>query len=150
MINNIRVLIVEDDDQTAANLRDCLEDRTEVHYDVDLVSTRSQALEKLDKEHYDAVLLDLFLPDGSGVPLVKDITAAADKKNVGLVVLTGWGREFESTVRAAGAKEYLTKPIDVSEISKRLQYVVIDRRHAAQRHEIESALQKLADPNVFG
>lgn len=154
-IENIRVLIVEDNVQDAANLKATLEGRTEVRFIVDMASSKKEAIAKLKMTEFDAVLLDLRLPDDEGVPLVKSVVDAT--REPGIVVLTGWGFEMESRIKAAGADDFLTKPIDPTEVSKRLQYVVIDRRHKAERHAIEAPLaemgsivMRLVDPTLLG
>ena len=99
-----RVLIVDDD----ASLRRALGDRVR-HWKhaVDEASSLDAARAALAKRDYEVVLLDLQLPDGSGIDLL-DETGEAD-----VIMLTAHG-SLESAVTAirAGAADFLAKPAD--------------------------------------
>lgn len=138
----IRVLVVEDDRDHAETIRQVLIRRTEVAYQVEIAKTASEAIEKLTHDAFDAVLLDLSLPDAKGIDAVRRISDAS--KDVGVIVLTGWGGpETEQPAKDAGADAYLQKPTQPAEMSKKLQFVVINKRLEKERHTIEKSLEEL-------
>lgn len=135
----IRVLIAEDNRDDAEVLKVLLQGRTEAQYEVFIANTCKAAEVCLHKEDVDVVLLDLGLPDASGVALVKRIVEAGPR--VRIMALTGWcDPEMVEQVKAAGADEYLVKPADPGDISRKLQYLVIRRQFEDERHQIEDVL----------
>jgi DNA-binding response OmpR family regulator len=143
MTRTIHVLIVEDDKDTAWSLKRLLEVRTEVTFTTETAQDLASAVVRLESGRVDAVLLDMHLPDApAGPELVRIIKAVAP--DVGVIVLTGWdGADLEMRVREAGADDYLTKPPEPGDVSRRLRHSVIYRRSEQERHEIEAVLDKL-------
>jgi diguanylate cyclase (GGDEF)-like protein/PAS domain S-box-containing protein len=107
----VRVLHVEDN-PTDADLTERLLTRQTPDLQIDRVASKGEALERLQGHRpYDLLLVDLRLPDGSGLELV---TWVRDHQlPIAVVVLTGSGDE-RAVIGAlqAGADDYLTKDID--------------------------------------
>ena len=125
--NRIGVLLVEDDDGDALLVEELL---TGGSLDVRMVRGRSvrEALGELPGP-FDCVLLDLGLPDGSGIDTVARIRAADPQ--LAVIVLTGLANEAagEAAVKA-GAQDYLVKgQVDASLLSRAIRYA-LGRRHA--------------------
>lgn len=113
----MRVLIVED----SADLCDALlrHLRGQGHA-VDCAATRADAEAAWDVAEYDAVLLDLGLPDGSGLDMLRARRAGGDRTPV----LIATARDQISDRIAgldAGADDYVIKPYDLDELSARLR-----------------------------
>src|SRR5258708_36183147 len=72
---------------------------------------------------YDAIVLDLTLPDGNGIQIIQGLRR--DGRKTPIIVLTG-NKEADVTVRAldAGADDYLTKPIAFAELKARIRALV--------------------------
>jgi DNA-binding response OmpR family regulator len=81
---------------------------------------------------YDAIVLDLVLPDGNGIPLVQALRRKS--RDTPVLVLTG-NTDKSTIVMAldAGADDYVTKPIDFDEFRARMRALV--RRGGARRTE---------------
>jgi len=111
----VRVLLVEDDDVYGPALARALGRRG---HDALRVGTLEEAL-GFDEET-DAAVVDLALPDGSGVDAVRVLSA----RGVKVVVLTGHGT-IPSTVECmrAGAVDFLTKPVSTDELLTALERV---------------------------
>src|ERR1041384_3062615 len=92
-----RILLVEDNPGDARLLREALKDVANYHFDLEHVERLSQALERLRREPFDVVLLDLSLPDGQGLDSLTPVRDAAP--SVPILVLTGLDDE-EVAVRA--------------------------------------------------
>jgi DNA-binding response OmpR family regulator len=103
-----RVLIVEDE-ESLLKLEIIL--LTVKGYEVSGVSTGNDALEKLSKESFDLVLLDIMLPDIDGYEVCRRIKEHPRHTNIPVVMLTA-KKSVEDKERGAtcGADDYLTKP----------------------------------------
>jgi len=137
----MRLLLVEDDTMLGAALRAGL--RQDGHV-VDWVQTANDAdsawLAQGDNAPFDAVVLDLGLPDGTGLALLQRA------RNRGLptpvIIATARDRIADRVAGLdAGADDYMVKPIDLDELNARLR--ALDRR-AAGRTESVIALGDVA------
>lgn len=101
------VLVVEDDNETRLYLAEAIEGDGE-RYSVMSAGSLATGLELLEKNHPDVVLVDLGLPDGSGLELIR--RARAMSTTTLPLVITVFGDE-QSVIRAleAGARGYLLK-----------------------------------------
>ena len=119
MTDGPRVLVVDDEPQIVRGLRVVLRN---AGFQVDSAGTKEEALDALSHRPPDAVLLDLVLPDGSGVDVCKKVR---EWSHVPIVVVSAVGDEREK-VRAldAGADDYVTKPFGSQELAARLRAVL--------------------------
>jgi two-component system, OmpR family, KDP operon response regulator KdpE len=119
MTDGPRVLVVDDEPQIVRGLRVVLRN---AGFRVDSAATKEEALDALSHRPPDAVLLDLVLPDGSGVDVCRQVR---EWSHVPIVVVSAVGDEREK-VRAldAGADDYVTKPFGSQELAARLRAVL--------------------------
>ena len=145
MSDGPRVLVVDDEPQIVRGLRVVLRN---AGFQVDSAGTKEEALDALSHRPPDAVLLDLVLPDGSGVDVCKHVR---EWSHVPIVVVSAVGDEREK-VRAldAGADDYVTKPFGSQELAARLRAVL--RRVADTTNEpaitLGDLVMDLADRRV--
>ena len=111
-----RVLVVDDEPQIVRGLKVILRD---AGYEVETAETKQEALAALSVRPPEAVVLDLVLPDGSGVEVCGEVRAWSQ---LPILVLSAVGDEHEK-VRAldAGADDYVTKPFSPEELLARLR-----------------------------
>lgn len=103
-----RVLVVEDE-ESLLKLEIIL--LTVKGYEVSGVSTGSEALEKLSKESFDLVLLDIMLPDIDGYEVCRRIKEHPRHSGLPVVMLTAKkSTEDKERATTCGADDYLTKP----------------------------------------
>jgi PAS domain S-box-containing protein len=77
----------------------------------------ARAIAQAEAVRPDVVLLDLGLPDGSGIDVARRIRAAAWGRNVLLVAITGWGRtEDRARTAEAGFDTHIVKPVDANQV----------------------------------
>ena len=113
----MRILIVEDDpilsDGLVAGLGLC-------GWAVDDVATRLDAEAAMAAASFDAVVLDVMLPDGSGIDLLQRLRGSGDRTPV--ILLTALD-DTRDRIRGldAGADDYLGKPFDLDELTARLR-----------------------------
>jgi DNA-binding response OmpR family regulator len=129
----MRILIVEDEKKYLDILQRSL--RSE-GYTTDGVGTTADAVEYVKSYHYDLVILDLQLPDGTGNSLLRRMRETGHTMPV--LVLTAQG-ELESKVENfhAGADDYVVKPVAMAELSIRVQALL--RRGPALQENVLKA-----------
>lgn len=141
--HRLRILLVEDCESDAVLAARYLR-RMEAAQapEVVRVDTLAGAIEKLQAEPYDAVLLDMGLPDGQGLENVQRIRAAA--RDVAIIVLTGQddGPLAIAALRS-GAQEYLVKGSYENEALPRAL------RHALERHNLMVEMDRQRERNSF-
>lgn len=119
----MKILLVEDEMSIALPLEKLLKRET---WQVTTASTVSCALEQIEKTQFDAALVDLGLPDGSGEQICR---ALRDRGDAAILILTA--RADESSVVYAleqGADDYITKPFRARELISRVKAVLRRRK----------------------
>lgn len=122
----MHVLLVEDEESIARPLATLL--RTE-GWRIETAPTAARARELIGQRAFDAALIDLGLPDGSGYEICREVRRAGD---AAVIILTARSDE-DSVVRALeeGADDYIAKPFRARELVSRLRAVL--RRRGAKR-----------------
>jgi two-component system OmpR family response regulator len=125
----MRALLVEDDPTMALLIRQVLEQEG---FAVDFAGTGNEGQTLALVNEYDAIVLDLTLPDRNGLSVLQALRK--EGRSTPVIVLTG-ANDSATTVRAldAGADDYLTKPVVVDEFRARMRALV--RRGGARRTE---------------
>jgi DNA-binding response OmpR family regulator len=119
----VRVLVVEDDPGVAGPLADGLRRHG---FDVDVVGFAAEVLAALQAGDPDVVLLDLGLPDGDGLDVLRDIRRVSD---VPVVVVSARGDEADRVVGLElGSDDYVVKPFSVRELAARIRAISRRRR----------------------
>lgn len=129
----LRVLIVEDHPSYVHLIRNMLRQGVSAPYVEQTYGRLSDVIELLDEEIFDIILLDLSLPDSTGIATVEKLLPAAD--GVPVIVLTG--HDDDAVGRAAvhaGAEDFLVKDrTDAAALGRCIHYA-IERR---QRQVVE-------------
>lgn len=116
----MRLLIVEDDVGLASALRPALKRRG---FDSDWATGLDDASQMLSAANYGCVLLDLGLPDGDGLALIRRLRAR--RETIPIIITTARnaiGERIEGLT--AGADDYVIKPFDIDELAARLTAVL--------------------------
>lgn len=121
----MRVLLVEDDKAIGSAVRDHIAAATHA---VDWAQDLATARDFLAVATYELVLLDLGLPDGQGIDLLRGLRRGGDKA---AVLILSARDQIAQRIEGlnAGADDYLTKPFDLAELSARVAAVA--RRYAS-------------------
>jgi two-component system response regulator PhoP len=117
----LRVLIIEDEPRLAENIARSL--RESAGYAVDIVHDGQEGLFMAESNEYDAVLLDLMLPQLDGMQVLNRIRKAGQHTPV-LVVTARDDKESVVALLNAGADDYLTKPFDLGELLARTKALI--------------------------
>jgi len=131
----IHILLVEDEPGDAELLRITLRSSRTCRFDVTHVMTLAEARLQLGKGRFDVIMLDLSLPDSTGLETVKAGREMAGKSPI--IVLTGQSDfEFALSVLDAGASDYLLKEdIRIGELVRVIRYA-IHRKEMEQRNQL--------------
>lgn len=116
----MRILVVEDDSILADGLRAGL---SLTGATVDVVETCEDADHALSASRYSAVVLDIMLPDGSGLDLLRRLRSRRDATPVLLLTARDSVGDKVSGLDS-GADDYLAKPFDLDELAARLRAIV--------------------------
>lgn len=118
----MRVLVVEDDPELADLIATGLRNAA---YAVDVARTYAEAVDSLSFNEYDVACIDLGLPDGNGLNLIRALGPNSGfERPRRLIVLTARDAVTDRIAGLdAGADDYLTKPFDFDELLARLRAV---------------------------
>lgn len=108
-----RLLIVEDDADAAQVLREML---IMDGFVADIAPTAREALATAHSDRYDAVLVDLQLPDADGVSLIRALRARASSRDLPVVVVSGDVARGRARGRSLEVVDWLEKPFDQSRL----------------------------------
>ena len=135
------MLIVEDTIDALRLLSDLL---SEQGYDVRAVTNGRQAIEAVERDPPDLILLDVGLPDLDGYEVCRRLRASERSKDVPVIFITALA-DTADKVRAfeTGGVDYVTKPIQVEEVLARVKAHVALRRARAELADSYTRLRTL-------
>ena len=125
-----KILIIEDE----PDIRKTLEyNISREGYKVVCASSLSNGKEQINSSDFSLILLDLMLPDGSGLDLCREIKSDKDKSSTPIIILTAKDDEVDKVVGfELGADDYVTKPFSVRELILRIKAVL---KRGAEKNE---------------
>ncbi|MFT7463595.1 MAG: two-component system response regulator HydG [Pseudohongiellaceae bacterium] len=137
MTATTRVLVVDDDANHANSIGDALESFG--GYEAEVVTSGKAGLAALGEAPADIVLTDLRMADVDGMAVL----AEARKSESEVVILTGHGSVASAVeAMAAGAANYLTKPVNIAELKQVLARLVERLRLSRRNTELEARLDE--------
>jgi adenylate cyclase len=120
------VLVVDDEEQNRTLMRDPLEAHG---YDVIEVENGISALQKVEEQTPDVILLDLMMPKMDGFEVCRRLKKYWKTAHVPILVLTALSDRKERLMGIeAGANDFLTKPVDVQDVLLRVNNAVYTKR----------------------
>jgi CheY-like chemotaxis protein len=119
------ILVIEDEDRDRASLVRTLND---AGYAVETAATGAQALERCNESRFDAITLDLILPDSSGVDVLRGIRANDKNRDVPVIVVTVVTER--GAVAGFAVHDILPKPLDSPALLDSLQRAGVAREGA--------------------
>jgi DNA-binding response OmpR family regulator len=127
----MRVLIVEDEKQLLESIMTFLK---ESGMTCDKAVNLSEAIDKIDHNDYDCIVLDIGLPDGSGLKVINEMQ---QKENQTAIVIVSAKNSLDDRLTGLnfGADDYVTKPFYMPELVARIKSVV-RRRSFQEKNEI--------------
>jgi DNA-binding NtrC family response regulator len=142
-----RILVVDDEPDVCESLEALLGLEG---YAVDLALTAGEGLRKLEARNYDLVLLDLMIPDRSGLEVLREIRER--DRETPIFLITAYG-SVEVAVQAlkAGATDYFAKPWENEKLVREIDGAISKRRLERENIQLKRVLrQRYAFPNIVG
>jgi DNA-binding response OmpR family regulator len=135
----MKILIIEDHKDLSANITDYLKKED---YVCEVASNAKEALEKIELFEYDCILLDLMLPDGNGLEILKHIKNYTPSASV-IIVSAKNSLDTKLAGLDDGADDYITKPFSLPELHSRIKAVL--RRKTPEANRILSFNEIIID-----
>jgi DNA-binding response OmpR family regulator len=121
-LSGAKILIVEDEPHIAESLSFILR---RAEFDVDLVTDGTEALARLRREAYAAIVLDIMLPGMNGLEVLKTIRSDTQLSGLPVIVLTAKGQANDrKSAEAIGASAFITKPYSNAEVVECIRELV--------------------------
>ncbi len=132
-----KVLVIDDERSVCHSCKVILRDEG---HEVDYVTSGREGVERALKGDYDVILLDLKMPDLSGMEVLERIKA--ERSSITVIIITGYAT-IQTSIEAIkkGAYDYVPKPFTPDELSMTVHKALKDR---AVRHENENLRRELA------
>jgi DNA-binding NtrC family response regulator len=142
-----RILVVDDE----ADIRESLETLLELEgYQVELAPNATEGLRKIEGGNHDLILLDLMMPDRSGMEVLQDVRERDTETPI--FMITAYG-SVEVAVKAlkSGATDYFSKPWDNEKLLIEIERTIARSRLERENTQLKRALkQRYSFPNIIG
>tara|TARA_B100001093_G_scaffold512638_1_gene582872 strand:+ start:187 stop:873 length:687 start_codon:yes stop_codon:yes gene_type:complete len=139
----VKILVIEDEPDIRRNLEYNL---SREGFSVSGAASISEAKLILNSDFFNLILLDLMLPDGSGLDLCKSIKADAKTESTPIIILTAKDDEVDRVIGfELGADDYVTKPFSVRELILRVKAVL---KRGTKKREIVEVERQFADLKI--
>lgn len=116
----MKILVIEDEPQLLKNIKESLEKE---NFLIETASDFNKALEKAMIYEYDCILLDIMLPNGSGMDILKELKKEGKTDNV-IIISAKDSLDDKLLGLELGADDYLTKPFHLAELNARVKAVI--------------------------
>jgi len=141
---NVNILVIEDEPDIRRNLEYNL---GREGFKASSVGSLDEAGEKLKSKKFDLILLDLMLPDGSGLDLCKKIKSNSETEATPIIILTAKDDEVDKVVGfELGADDYVTKPFSVRELILRVKAIL--KRSDTKTKEVVEVERQFGDLKI--
>lgn len=141
---SVKILVIEDEPDIRRNLEYNL---GREGFNASSVGSLDEANEKLKSKKFDLILLDLMLPDGSGLDLCKKIKSDSETEATPIIILTAKDDEVDKVVGfELGADDYVTKPFSVRELILRVKAIL--KRSDTKRKEVVEVERQFGDLKI--
>lgn len=135
MKNNMKVLIADDSPSFG---KECKKELEAAGFDVVLTEKDGmRVMTLLDSQHFDAVLMDVFMANADGVDVLEHISASLSEKPLVLLISAMDNAEFEEQMINAGADYYFIKPVTPKSAAKRIERLSLWKSDRKKRSSSE-------------
>ncbi len=142
-----RILVVDDESDIRESLHYLL---SHEGYSVDLAQNGQEGLRKAGAVGYDLLLLDLMMPDRSGMEVLREVRDRDSETPVFMITAYG-STEIAVEALKAGASDYFSKPWDNEKLLVEIDRMISKRRLERENAQLKRALkQRYSFPNIVG
>lgn len=149
-IERVRVLLVEDDPEAARAVQEVLSNPREGLFEIHHAADLAAALQQVEHERADVVLLSLSLGGGSGVEAVERVRAAAPSLPVVALTARASDRALAARVLQAGAQDFVPKgEVDEPSLPRVIRHAIERQRLLADSESVRRQQQRLREELVL-
>ncbi|MDT0668979.1 response regulator transcription factor [Mammaliicoccus sciuri] len=130
-----KILVVEDDEKIARVIQLELE---YANYKIDIAHTGKSALERLENENFDLILLDVMIPELNGLEVLRRVRE--QNEDVKIIMLTARDAVMDKVSGLdSGANDYMTKPFEIEELLARIRVHLKEKSTLKVQNEDDNA-----------
>jgi DNA-binding response OmpR family regulator len=139
----MKILIVEDEIDLSNSITSYLRQEK---FKCEAVLNYTDAFEKINLYNYDVIVVDITLPDGNGLELIKELKF--NRSNSGIIIISAKNAlDDKISGLEIGADDYLTKPFHLSELNARIKSIIRRRDFDGNKEIIQDELK--INPELF-
>lgn len=125
----MKILLIEDEKELALSVEAYFQQE---NFICETVYTYDEAQEKINLYRYDCVIVDITLPDGNGLDIIRELKK--DKQETGIIIISARNSvDDKITGLDIGADDYLAKPFHLSELNARVKSIIRRRTFGGQK-----------------
>lgn len=130
-----KILVVEDDEKIARVIQLELE---YANYKIDIAHTGKSALERLENENFDLILLDVMIPELNGLEVLRRVRE--QNEDIKIIMLTARVAVMDKVSGLdSGANDYMTKPFEIEELLARIRVHLKEKSTLKVQNEDDNA-----------
>ena len=116
----MKILLIEDEKELSVSITEYLQNE---NYLCEAVLTFEDAIEKINLYQYDCIIVDINLPDGNGLNVIRALKE--NKSETGIIIISAKNSlDDKVTGLEIGADDYLTKPFHLPELNARIKSII--------------------------
>ena len=140
----MHILIIEDERELAVSMEKFL---AKNNFRCDLALNFEQALEKINLYNYDCIIVDVMLPDGNGLEIVRELKKKHSRSGV---IIVSANNALDDKIKGLdiGADDYLTKPFYLPELSARINSILRRRTFDGEQEVIFNEIRLLPEDRL--
>jgi len=122
MVNNKKILVVEDNELNQKLFTDLLE-----AHDYSVIQTKDgrEAVALAGEERPEVIIMDIQLPNISGIEVIKLLKSNKDTKSIPILAVTAFAmQDDEEQILASGCEAYMSKPISIVEFVEKIKEIL--------------------------
>jgi len=137
----MKILLIEDEQELASSITSYLQKE---NYLCECSVDFEHASEKINLYHYDCIIVDINLPDGNGLELIRNLKS--NKSETGIIIISARNSlDDKISGLEIGADDYLTKPFHLPELNARIKSIIRRRNFGGVNEIIFNDLRILPD-----
>lgn len=137
----MKILLIEDEKELCRSMETYLRQEK---YLCECAWTYDEAIEKISLYLYDCIVVDITLPDGSGLDIIRSLKK--NKTETGIIIISAKNSLDDKIIGLdIGADDYLTKPFHLSELNARIKSIIRRRNFAGSNEIVINEIRILPD-----
>jgi DNA-binding response OmpR family regulator len=137
----MKILLIEDEKELCRSIETYLKQE---NYLCESAMTYDKAMEQISLYQYDCVIVDITLPDGTGLDVIRELKK--NKTTSGIIIISAKNSlDDKITGLEIGADDYMTKPFHLSELNARIKSVIRRRSFGGNNEIVLNEIKILPD-----